>query len=159
MMAAAGTLLGLTLALSRLPAVLAQDGYLPRVLARRSPSTGVPWVAVLVCAAAWAACLGLSFSKLVMLDVLLTGLSILLEFAALIALRIREPELPRPFRIRGGRAVLALLVTPPTILIVISCVRNHAEKIGPLNALALGLGLVLLGVPFYFLRNGRGTVA
>ena len=62
---------------------------------------------MLACAArlgrsAW----GCSFSKLVMLDVLLTGLSILLEFASLVALRIREPlfaaALPRARRI-GGR--------------------------------------------------------
>ena len=47
----------------------------------------------------------MSFSKLLVLDVLLTGLSLMLEFAALVALRIRQPDLPRPFRIPGGTAV------------------------------------------------------
>jgi amino acid transporter len=152
MMAAAGTLLGLTLALSRLPAVLAEDGYLPRVLARRSPSTGVPWVAVLVCAAAWAACLGLSFSKLIMLDVLLTGLSILLEFASLVALRIREPGLPRPYKVPGGLWGAIGIGIPPVALLILTVIRNQAEPIGPLNALQLGGILIGLGVVAYFLR-------
>ncbi len=57
-----------------------------------------------VCAAAWALGLMLPFSKLLMLDMLLTGSSILLEFAALVALRIREPQLARPYRVPGGMA-------------------------------------------------------
>ncbi|MGA2149243.1 MAG: APC family permease [Bryobacteraceae bacterium] len=152
MMAAAGTLLGLTLALSRLPAVLADDGYLPRVLARRSPATGVPWVSVLACAAAWAACLWLSFTKLVMLDVLLTGLSILLEFASLVALRIREPLLPRPYKVPGGLWGAIGIGIPPLALLILTVVRNQAEPIGPINALELGAMLIGLGVVAYFLR-------
>ncbi len=85
-----------------------------------------------------------------MLGVLLTGLSILLEFAALIALRIKEPHLPRPFRIRGGLVGLALLVTPPVILILLSCVRNHSGRIGSVSALAVGLTMVLLGSLLYW---------
>ena len=104
MIGASGTLNALTMALSRLPAVMAGDGYLPKLLARRHPRTGAPWAAIIVCSIAWAAALQFSFTKLIMLDVLLTGLSILLEFAALVALRIREPELPRPYRVPGGLA-------------------------------------------------------
>ena len=62
---------------------MAEDGFLPRAMAKRTRRTYAPWVSILVCAAAWALCLGLNFSKLVMLDVLLTGMSILLEFAAI----------------------------------------------------------------------------
>ena len=154
--AALSTFNALVLSLTRLPYAMARDGFLPRAFTREN-GRGAPWIAILVCAVLWALTTGLGFEKTVMLDVLLTGLSILLEFAALIALRVREPELPRPFRIRGGWAALVVLVTPPTVLIAISCVRNHAERIGPLNALALGLVLVLLGVPFYFLGAGRRT--
>jgi amino acid transporter len=116
-------------------------------------SRGAPWVAIVVCAVFWALATVLGFERTVMLDVLLTGLSILLEFAALIALRIKEPNLARPFRIRGGRASLALLVTPPALLIAISCVRNHTERFGSANALMLGVGLVMFGVTIYFIRN------
>jgi amino acid transporter len=43
-----------------------------------------------------------SFSNLIIVDVFLTNISLLLQVAALIALRIREPELERPYRIPGG---------------------------------------------------------
>ena len=92
MLGALGTLNALTLVYSRLPAVMAEDGFLPRGLVKRTRRTYAPWVSILVCAGAWALCLGLNFSKLVMIDVLLTGLSILLEFAAFVALRMREPD-------------------------------------------------------------------
>jgi hypothetical protein len=90
-----------------------------------------------------------------MLDVLMTGLSILLEFAALIALRIKEPNLARPFRVSGGLTGVVLLSIPPAALIVITCARNHAERIGPVNAFTIGLGLVLLGVASYLFGKRR----
>jgi amino acid transporter len=145
MIGAAGTLNALTMALSRLPAVMAEDGYLPKLLARRNPRTGAPWVAIVACAIAWAACLQFSFTKLIMLDVLLTGLSILLEFAALVALRIREPELQRPYRVPGGLAGAVALGIFPLALLVLTVVRNQAEPVGPINALEFGVLLIALG--------------
>jgi len=151
MMGAAGALNGLTLTLSRLPAALADDGYLPRVFSRRAASTGVPYMALIACAFVWALALNLSFAKLVMLDVLLTGLSILLEFASLIALRIREPELARPYRVPGGLAGAIGISAFPALLLVAAVARNKAEPVGPLNALQLGAILIAFGVVSYFL--------
>jgi len=150
MIGAVGTLNALTMALSRLPAVLAEDGYLPKVLARQIPSTGAPWVAILTCATAWALCLHFSFVKLIMLDVLLTGLSIVLQFAALVALRIREPRLPRPYRVPGGLAGAIAIGIPPAALLVLAVFRNEAEPVGPLNALEFGAILIAAGFAAYF---------
>ena len=96
-------------------------------------------------------CLQLSFVKLVVLDVLLTGLSLLLEFAALVALRIREPELPRPYRVPGGLAGAIGVGLLPLALLVLTMVRNQVEPVGPINALELGAMLVFAGVPAYWL--------
>jgi amino acid transporter len=152
MVGAAGTLNALTMALSRLPAAMAEDGYIPRALARRHSRTGAPWVAILTCAVAWALCLGLPFVKLIVLDVLLTGLSILLEFAALVTLRIREPHLPRPYRVPGGVWGAAAIGAPPLALLVLTAMRTQAEPMGPINALQLGGLLIALGVVAYFGR-------
>lgn len=57
---------------------------------------------------------------------LLTGFSILLEFAALVALRIREPELPRPYRVPGGLPVAIGLGVLPLALLILPVVRNEA---------------------------------
>ncbi len=153
MLGALGTLNALTLVYSRLPAVMADDGFLPRGLVRRTPRTNAPWVSILVCAAAWALCLGLNFSKLVMLDVLLTGLSILLEFAALVALRIREPDLDRPYRVPGGLGGAIAIGLPPLALLILAVLRNNAEPVGPINALQLGCLIVLAGVGCYFVAE------
>lgn len=157
MLGALGTLNALTLVYSRLPAVMADDGFLPRALVRRTRRTNAPWVSILVCASAWGLCLGFNFSRLVMLDVLLTGLSILLEFAALVALRVREPDLIRPYRVPGGFGGAILIGLPPLALLVLAVIRNNAEPIGPINALQLGCLIVLAGVACYFVAE-RGPV-
>ncbi len=155
MLAALGTLNALTLSYSRLPSAMAEDGLLPRVFAKRSARTGAPWVAVLGCGAAWALCLGLSFTRLVMLDVLLTGLSILLEFASLVALRIREPGLARPYRVPGGLAGAIAVGLPPAALIVLTAMRTRAEPVGSINALELGGILIAGGVIAWFAASAR----
>jgi amino acid transporter len=150
MLGAWGTLNGQTMQYSRLPAVMADDGLLPRVFAKRRAVSGAPWVALVSCAAAWMLCLKLSFVKLVVLDVLLTGLSLLLEFAALVALRIREPKLPRPYRVPGGLAGVIGIGLLPAALLVLAAVRNEVEPVGPLNALQLGAILIFAGAPAYW---------
>jgi len=149
MLGAWGTLNAQTMQYSRLPAVMADDGLLPRILSRRRPASGAPTIAIVSCAAAWMVCLQLSFVKLVVLDVLLTGLSLLLEFAALVALHVREPELPRPYRVPGGMAGAVGVGLLPLALLVLTMVRNEAEQVGPINALELGAILVFAGVPAY----------
>jgi amino acid transporter len=146
---AAGTMGALTMCYSRVPAVMAEDGWLPRVFARRT-AAGAPWAAIAACAAAWALCLQLSFVKLIVLDILLTGGSILLEFAALVALRVREPLLARPFRIPGGMAGAIAAGLFPLGLMALAAVRNADERIGPVSALQLGALLVGLGVVAYW---------
>ena len=153
MIGAFGTCSALTMTLSRLPAVLAEDGFLPRLFARRNPRTGAPVLSIFACALAWALALNLSFAKLIILDVLLTGLSILLEFASLIVLRLREPALPRPYRVPGGMAGAIGISICPAALLVLAMVRNKAEPVGPLNALELGALLIALGVLAYFVSK------
>jgi amino acid transporter len=150
MVGAAGTMNTLTMSYSRLPAALAVDGFLPKAFARRNRRSDAPWVAILACSAVWAMCLGLTFVKLIVLDVLLTGLSILLEFAALVALRIREPNLPRPYRVPGGLIGAVAIGAPPVALLVLTAVRSDIEPVGPINALELGAILIALGVAVYF---------
>ena len=154
MIGALGTFGSLMLSFTRLPAVMAADGFLPRAFTRHHPKTGAPWVAIVGCAVAWAACLPLGFFRLLILDVLLTGSSILLEFGALIALRIREPNLPRPYRIPGGILATIAITVPPSALLVLSLVRNQSERVGTTNGLMIAIGVILLGVLLYYASPG-----
>ncbi len=161
MVSAFGMYNALCLAYSRLPAVLAEDGYLPRVLSRRLRRGGAPWVAVLACSAAWILSLGLSFERLVSLDILLYGSSLVLEFVALVVLRVREPHLARPFRVPGGVAGAVALGVGPVALLAFALVKNADERIGPMNALVFALGVLLAGPVAYVatrrFANAPGT--
>ncbi len=152
MLGAAGTLNAFTMSYSRIPAVLAEDGYLPAVLARRN-AAGAPWVSILVCSVIWALFLRLSFVELILLDVLLKGLSVLLEFAALVALRRREPALERPYRVPGGMPGAIAIGIPPLLLLAFTAARTENEPLGPINSLQLGLLLIAAGVVAYFLGD------
>jgi amino acid transporter len=148
-----GMMDALVMSYSRVPMVLAQDGYLPRVFARQIPSTGAPWVAIVVLSFAWSAALGLGFERLVEIDVILYGLALLLEFVALIVLRLREPRLARPFRVPGGMPVAALLGVAPAVLLGLALWREWRSHGGPTGALALAMGLILAGPAVYRLAK------
>jgi amino acid transporter len=150
---AIGCFNALMLSFSRLPLVMAQDGYPPKIFTRTSARTGMPWAAITVCAIGWAACLFLNFERLVIIDVLLTGLSILLEFWALTGLRIREPKLVRPYRVPGGVAGTILIGIPPLALMVAAIIRNRTESIGSTTSLAVALVLICLGPICYFVSR------
>jgi amino acid transporter len=161
MIGALGQFNSLVLSYSRVPAVLAQDGYLPKFFTRCHPKTGAPWVAIIACAAAWALALQLSLPRLFALDVILYGLSLLLEFAALFVLRIREPGLARPFQVPGGKTVALLLGLGPTLLIGLAIcdqagkwAPEEGDPIAPASALILGTILASLGPVIYFVNRG-----
>jgi amino acid transporter len=144
-----GTCNSLVLSYSRIPVVMAEDGYLPATLRRLHPKTGAPWVSVIVCATAWAMALGLGFRRLVALDIILYGLSLVLEFVALAALRIAEPRLPRPFRVPGGLAGALVIGIAPTALLVAAFV-HELDKV---TALILGGLLVAAGPALYWIAR------
>ena len=150
---AVGSFGALMMSFTRLPVVMAEDGYLPKIFAKRHAQSGAPWVAVIACALFWALCYPLGFERSLILDVLLTGLSILLEFWALAALRIREPDLPRPYRVPGGTIGAFLIGLPPLALIIMALVRNSEESLGRTNELVIGAAIVAAGVAMYFLTR------
>jgi len=145
MLNGAGMFNALMLSYARVPYALAKDGLLPGFLTRVT-STGVPWPSVLVCAVAWALALRLSFERLISIDLVLYGASLLLEFVALAALRVREPALARPFRIPGGLTAAILAGIGPAILIAFALYSARDERVGPLPALGFA-GLVAAAGP------------
>jgi amino acid transporter len=162
MLSALGIFNSLVLSYSRLPVVLAEEGFLPGVFTRRLRS-GAPWVSVVVCAFVWGLAMQLGLERVLALDVMLYGLSLLLEFAALVALRLREPNLPRPFRVPGGTVEAALLGLFPALLIGLAIYDQagrweleEGDKIAPGAALLLGLGLVGLGFVLYYASRWPG---
>jgi amino acid transporter len=125
---------------------------LPRVLARRN-RRGVPWVSVLACGLAWALALKLPFERLISIDLILYGSSLLLEFVALVILRIREPRLARPFK-AGRLGFACLLGVGPAVLIAYALYVSRDEKvIGSLSALAFAAAVAMTGPLLYWITT------
>jgi amino acid transporter len=160
MISAFGMFNALVLSYSRLPVVLAEDGYLPAAFTRRL-GTGAPWLSIVALAVAWGLATQLGLKRVLALDVILYGLSLLLEFAALVALRLREPQLLRPFRVPGGLGGTIAIGIFPALLIGLA-VFDQAGKwekeevddlIAPAWALLLGTALAILGPLCYYLSR------
>jgi amino acid transporter len=145
----------LMMSYTRLPIAMAADGMLPRILERRN-RRGVPWVSVLFCGLGWALAINLPFERLISVDLILYGSGLILEFLALIALRLREPQMPRPFR-AGNFAFACLLAVGPTLLIAYALYASRSEKLGDpgtslanVSSLLFASGIALLGPLFYW---------
>jgi len=143
----------LVMSYSRLPLAMAQDGMLPKMFGKRHSRSRAPWVAILVLAILWAPCLLLGFERLVTIDILLYGASLALEFAALIALRIREPELPRPFRVPGGMFGAIAIGITPMLMLGFSIFRSEHETVAGMSSFAFGMILMAAGVVAYGLNH------
>jgi amino acid transporter len=138
---------------SRLPYAMAREGWLPHVLARCSQATGMPTLALFACCAVSAGFAALPFGKLIVLDILLYSGSLSMQFAALMVLRRKRPEMARPFRIPGGWAVIFLAVLAPMFLSAIVLATSlSGEGSDPRQALIVA-GIAATGVIIYFTRR------
>jgi amino acid transporter len=91
----------------------------------------------------------LPFERLISIDLILYGSSLLLEFVALFALRLREPDLARPFK-AGNLAFACLLGTGPAALIAYALWAARTQKIfGTTSALLFSVAVGLLGPVLY----------
>lgn len=143
----AGQFSATLLSASRVPFVLADEGYLPRFLTKLHPRFGTPWNAILISAVVFTAFSYQSFQDLAVTDVVLYSSSLVLELLALAVLRAREPGMARPYRIPGGWPVLILVVLLPAALLAFSCyteVHEEGLRVVWISAAALATGPIVL---------------
>jgi amino acid transporter len=138
----------LMMSVTRVPFAMAEDAQAPRVLLRRT-KLGVPWVSVLACAAIWGLALRFTFERLISIDLVLYGASLVLEFVALVVLRIREPNLHRPFRVPGGMPGAIAVGIGPTLLIAFALWAVRNEQVLGLNALLFAATVGVAGAAVY----------
>jgi amino acid transporter len=153
MMSGFGMFNALVMSYSRLPLAMAQDGMLPKMFAKLHSKSRAPWVAIVALAIGWGLALNLGFERLVTMDILIYGASLSLEFLALIWLRVREPNLPRPFRVPGGIFGAIAVGIPPLLLLGFAIIRSQSEEVFGMSSLAFGLILMGLGVVAYLINR------
>jgi len=149
--AAAGLFLSLLLTNSRLPYVLARDGQMPAALGRLHPRFGTPWAAVILSSVGYSACAFWSFKELIVLNIWLYSIALLLEMAAFVALRLREPGLSRPWRVGGGALGMWLAAGLPAL-----CCLLAMATAGWANTV-VGVLAALTGPLAYWLWRPRGA--
>ncbi len=124
---------------------MARDGVFFKQLAEIHPRYGTPAIAVLA-SCVWAALLALSgtFDQLLTYVVFIGWIFYALGAAAVIALRIKRPDAPRPFR------VPFYPITPILFVLAAAAIVLNTVISQPLQAV-IGIGVVLLGAPAYML--------
>jgi amino acid transporter len=137
-----GSVFALLLGYSRIPYAAALDGYFFKVFGRLHPTKRFPYVALIVLGVISIVC---SFFSLDTVIDALISTRILIQFIgqifALILLRRRAPEMPRPYRM--------WLYPLPSIIALIGWMFIFATT--PWPVIVLGLGTLLLGVVFFLI--------
>jgi amino acid transporter len=154
LVASAGLFSSLLLSISRVPFVMADDGYLPKALMRLHPRYGTPWVSLIVSSLIYTVFILGPFQSLVVVDVTIYAGALLLEFAALIALRIKYPNMKRPFKIPGGWPVVILVVTFP-VAVIATAVYFQAYFEGWEGSIGLALIGLATGPLLYPIMRAR----
>jgi APA family basic amino acid/polyamine antiporter len=135
---------------SRVPYAAARDGYFFRAVAYVSPRFRTPGVSILVLTLWSSVLIALSggykelFTYVIFASWILYGMAT----AAVIVLRIKRPELVRPYRTIGYPFVPVLFVLV-AILLVISTLKDS-----PWESLK-GIVIILAGLPFYYYWRQR----
>ncbi len=138
----------LMMSYTRVPYALAEEGLLPDVVARKTRA-GVPWVSVLLCSVGWALAVRMSFERLISIDLVLYGAALVLEFIALVVLRVKEPGLVRPFRVPGGLWGAVGVGVGPIFLIGFSMWAARGERLAGLPALGFAAIVAVVGPVVY----------
>jgi amino acid transporter len=138
--------------ISRLPYVLACDGWLPGFLAKVS-GVGVPRMAILCFGVITAIFAAISFGSLAIIQCLLYAGALTLEFLVLLVLRIRRPDAHRSFRVPGGWLGLTYVCLSPfafAALLLFATLRDWRSYPVQLFVVA---AVAAFGVALYFVRR------
>jgi amino acid transporter len=147
----------LMMSYTRVPYALAEEGLLPKMVSWKTEA-GVPWVSVVLCSVAWALALRMSFERLISIDLVLYGAALVLEFIALVVLRVKEPGLVRPFRVPGGLWGAVAVGVGPTLLIAFAMWAARGERLAGLPALGFAAIVAAAGPVVYWVVRALSPV-
>ena len=131
------------LSVSRVPQVMADDQLLPAWFCTLHPRFRTPYISIIASSLVVSILVLFTFSDLIVMDIILYGAGLSLEFLALLTLRVKEPLRPRPFKIPLNNTGLVLLLLLPMIVytVALSGAVYSSEKI--FAPVFLGLGMLL----------------
>jgi APA family basic amino acid/polyamine antiporter len=129
---------------SRVPYAMARDGYFFAGIARVDPRFHTPGASILLLGG-WSSVLLLSgqFRELYTLVIFPSWILYGMTAAAVIVLRVKRPEMSRPYKVLGYPLVPALFVLAAVALLYSTLLTSPRES-------GIGLGLIVIGLPFYY---------
>ena len=134
---------------SRVPYAAARDGYFFRAIADVNARYHTPGVSILALSL-WSALLVLSggyrelFTLLIFPSWILYGMTT----AAVLVLRRKRPDLPRPYRTVGYPII-------PIVFVLVACAFIVSTLRDSPRESLMGIALIVLGLPFYFYWRHR----
>ncbi|MFQ5675677.1 MAG: APC family permease [bacterium] len=152
-----GTLIAITVILSTFTALnsttltgvriffaMARDGLFFKWVAKAHPRFHTPTGALLI-SGVWSLLLILSgtFEQLATYFIFITWLFYGLAVGAVLVLRKKQPDLPRPYKTVGYPVTPIFFILAAALLLLNTVINSAVEALA-------GLGLLLLGVPVYF---------
>ncbi len=125
------------------PYAAARDGYFFAPLATVHPQHRTPSLSI-VALSLWSCVLVLSgkYDDLFNLVIFASWILYAMTAAAVIVLRVKRPALPRPYHTVGYPIVPVLFIVGATILLISTFFERLRESL-------LGIGIMLVGLPFY----------
>jgi APA family basic amino acid/polyamine antiporter len=132
------------LAAPRVFFAMGRDGLLFPQLARIHPRHETPFIAIWTLAI-WAALLTLTggYEHLITMSGFANWIFFTMIVLSVIVLRRRHPDWPRPYRVTGYPVTVIVFVLVSSVFVLNTLLNSPRSSL-------MGLGLLLLGVPFYF---------
>jgi amino acid transporter len=138
---------------TRMPFALAEDGYLPPFLTHKHSRYGTPAIAILISSAIYASLAWHTLGQLISIYNWLRAATTVMTVVSAWQLRRTRPDLPRAYRIPGGRLGLAYVVALPVVMTYVAL--RYSSEIG----LRWGPVALLLGPVVYFVVKWFGKRA
>src|SRR5713226_8999934 len=147
-----GALHASILATSRVPYAMARDRLFFQGLAKISPRSHVP-IRSLVALGIWSSVLALSGSYDTLTDSAIFALTLFYAFVAgsVFIFRHRMPDAARPYR-TWGYPIVPMVFLGVTTWLILTTIWNTPKQS------AIGLGLILIGLPVYLIWSRRDRV-
>jgi amino acid transporter len=147
------------LSVSRVPKVMADDGFLPRHLNRLHVKFNTPYISIITCSVVVSVMVLFTFGELIVMDVTLYGAGLLLEFISIIVLRIRFPDEHRPFKIPLNVFGLCLMTLLPLSVYSIAMAGAFASSETIYIPLVGALVIMLLAEVLWQIYRWRNRVS
>jgi len=97
---------------------MAHQGLVPKVFAKRHSRWDTPWVSILASYVVIICLVHFTFDKILVVDNVLTCMSLVIELAAAAWLRMSHPNIARPYQVPLGTAgFCAMLVIPAAVVL------------------------------------------